>query len=129
MAGGEPRVRATGEALALIERLTARHGPLVFLQSVGCCDGSSPLCLRRGELALGPGDLYLGEIGGAAFYVDAEVYERWNRPELVIGVSPEATDSFSLEGLEGVHFVSLPPGSAPVATGMPAAAQSLNEPV
>ena len=128
MAGEGSRVRATTEALEVIERLTACHGPLVLLQSAGCCDGSSPLCLRRGELALGAGDLYLGDLGGAAFYVDRDVYERWNRPELVIGVSPEATNSFSLEGTEGVHFVSLPPGSVPVTTGIPAAVQSLYEP-
>jgi len=103
------RVRATPEALEVIERLAAEHGPLVFLQSGGCCDGSSPQCLRRGELLIGPNDLLLGEVGGAEFYVDKDLYERWNRPELVIGVSPDAGDTFSLEGLVGVHFVSLPP--------------------
>jgi hypothetical protein len=102
-------VRATPEALTLIERLVAEHGPLAFIQSGGCCDGSSPLCMRRGELRLRDDDLLLGSIAGVSYYIDAEMYERWNRPEIVVGVSPEAGDSFSLEGTVGMHFVLLPP--------------------
>ena len=68
------------EALDMIERLGAAHGALVFFQSGGCCDGSSPMCLRQGELPPAPQDVRLGEIGGAPFYIDAEQYERWGRP-------------------------------------------------
>jgi len=75
-----PRVRATPEALEVIERLAAEHGPLVFLQSGGCCDGSSPMCMRRGELVLGPGDALLGEVGPASFYVDRDQDDRWGHP-------------------------------------------------
>ena len=66
----------------MIDRLQAAHGPLMFFQSGGCCDGSSPMCLPEGELPLGAHDLLLGEIGGAPFYIDAEQYERWGRPTL-----------------------------------------------
>jgi uncharacterized protein len=104
------RVMATTEALDVIERLRAAHGPLVFFQSGGCCDGSAPICLRAGELPPAPGDIRLGEIGGAAFYIDADQYERWRRPEFVIDVAPGAAESFSLEGPEGVHFVARGPG-------------------
>ena len=104
------RVRATPETLAVIERLLAEHGPLMFVQSGGCCDGSSPLCLREGELHLRDGDdLLLGSIGGVPFYIDADIYDRWNRPEIVIGVSPGGGDNFSLEGIDGLHFVLVPP--------------------
>ncbi len=103
---------ATTEALEVIERLRAAHGPLVFFQSGGCCDGSAPMCLRAGELPPAPGDRRLGEIGGAAFYIDADQDERWRRPGFVIDVAPGAADSFSLEGLEGVHFVSSAPTDA-----------------
>jgi hypothetical protein len=99
------QVVATDAALAAIERLTAKYGKLILFQSGGCCDGSSPLCLVDGELELGPNDLRLGEVGGAAFYIDTEQFERWNRPQFLLDVSPGAAEGFSLEGLEGVHFV------------------------
>jgi uncharacterized protein (DUF779 family) len=99
-------VSATREALEVIDRLGAAHGPLVFFQSGGCCDGTSPICLREGELLIGPHDLCLGEIGGVPFYIDAEQYERWRRPTFVVDVRPGESGSFSLEGREGVHFVT-----------------------
>ena len=106
-AGTDAAVAATPAALEVINRLGAAHGPLMFFQSGGCCEGSSPLCLKQGELPLGPQDRCLGEIAGAPFYIDAELYERWGRPRLTVEVSPGAADGFSLEGLEGVHFVTL----------------------
>jgi uncharacterized protein len=102
-------VRATPAALEMIERLTAEHGPLMFLQSGGCCDGSSPVCLRSGDLLLGKNDRLLGEIGGAQFYADADLYGRWNEPEFVVDVSPGAGDNFSLECRADVHFLLVPP--------------------
>jgi uncharacterized protein len=100
-------VTATPAALEVIQRLSAAHGPLAFFQSAGCCDGGSPLCLKDSELPPGPHDVRLGEIAGAPFYIDAQQYERWGRPTFTIGVSPGAAEGFSLEGLEGVHFVTL----------------------
>ncbi len=100
----EDRVQATPEALEVIERLAAEHGPLVFLQSGGCCDGSSPLCMRKGDLPIGPNDVLLGEVGPAAFYVDRDL-ETLGRPRFVIDVSPGAGDTFSLEGRDDLHFV------------------------
>ena len=108
----EHRVRATPAALEMIERLTTEHGSLRFLLSGGCCDGSSPLCARTGELPVSAADRLLGEIGGAQFYADAELYERWNQPQLVIGLSPGSGDSFSLEGRHDSHFVLVPPNAA-----------------
>ena len=101
-----PTVTATPEALALIERLEARHGPLVFHQSGGCCDGSSPMCLRRDELPPGRYDRRIGELAGAPFYIDSELYSRWGEPAFVVDVSPGAGEGFSLEGAAGVHFVA-----------------------
>jgi uncharacterized protein (DUF779 family) len=99
-------VGATDAALAELARLCERHGPLMLFQSGGCCDGSSPLCLHEGELLVGPGDLLLGEVGGVSFYIDAEQYERWNRPSFVLDVADGSAGGFSLEGLDGVHFVT-----------------------
>jgi uncharacterized protein len=99
------RVTATDRALEAIERLTADHGKLMFVQSGGCCDGSSPVCLRDGELLVGPNDLLLGEVGGASFFIDEEQYERWRRPVFLLDVGPGAGHGFSLEEREGFHFV------------------------
>jgi uncharacterized protein (DUF779 family) len=106
------RVSATPAALEVIRRLEAAHGPLMFFQSGGCCDGSSPICLNDGELPPSPHDVRLGEIGRAAFYIDAEQYARWRKPAFVIAVAAGAADGLSLEGLEGVHFVATTPPSA-----------------
>ena len=99
-------VQATPAALEAIRRLEAAHGALMFFQSGGCCDGTAPICLKARELPLGPGDVRLGDVGGASFYIDGDQYERWGRPTFVIDVSPGAAEGFSLEGLDGVHFVT-----------------------
>jgi len=99
-------LEATPAALAELARLRARHGPLMLVQSGGCCDGSSPLCLPRGELLVGPNDLLLGELDGTPFYVDADQYRRWNRPSFQLDLADDPTDGFSLEAGDGVHFVS-----------------------
>ena len=107
-----PRIAATEAALAELVRLRAEHGPLVLFQSGGCCDGSSPMCFVDGELLLGPNDLLLGEVGGCPFYIDAEQYERWQRPRLLLDVAPGAGTGFSLEGLHELHFsVCAPPAA------------------
>lgn len=98
-------VAATAAALEAIDRLQAARGPLAFFQSGGCCDGSLPICLLDGELPTGPGDVELGRLAGAPFYVDADQYERWGRPDFVLDVSPGDPEGFSL-GPPGAHFVT-----------------------
>ena len=107
-----PKVVATEAALAELARLRAAHGPLMLFQSGGCCDGSSPMCFPDGELLLGPNDLLLGDVGGCPFYIDAEQYERWQRPRLLLDVAPGAGTGFSLEGLHGLHFAVCAPPAA-----------------
>jgi uncharacterized protein (DUF779 family) len=93
----------------VIRRLEAAHGPLVFFQSGGCCDGTSPICLKDGDMPPSAHDVLLGRIGNAPFYIDAEQYERWGRPQFEIDVSAGAAEGFSLEALERVHFVTRTP--------------------
>jgi uncharacterized protein len=100
------RVRASDEALEAIAALTRERGRVMFFQSGGCCDGSSPICMPEGELPLSPHDLLLGEPGGAPFYIDADLYERWGRPRFLLDVSPEPPEGFSLPAGEHSHFVS-----------------------
>ncbi len=104
--GTVPRVVATPAAVALIERLRAKHGPLMFHQSGGCCDGSSPMCYPRGELAVGAQDRLLGDIGGHPFYIGAAQFEYWRHTQLVIDVVPGRGGMFSLENGEGVRFLT-----------------------
>jgi hypothetical protein len=100
------RVLATDAALALIAKLKAKHGPLMFHQSGGCCDGSSPMCFPEGELLVGDSDVLLGEIGGCPFYMSAAQYEYWQHTQLIIDVVPGRGGMFSLEGPEGLRFLT-----------------------
>ncbi|HEX7611051.1 MAG TPA: DUF779 domain-containing protein [Solirubrobacteraceae bacterium] len=99
---------ATEAAIEAIERLRAEHGPLAFFQSGGCCDGSLPICLKDGELPPGTGDVLLGSVAGAPFYVDSEQYERWGSPSFLLDLRPGAAQGFSLS-LPDAHFVTGPP--------------------
>lgn len=99
------QVIATLPALALIETLRARHGPLLFHQSGGCCDGSSPMCFAEGEFIVGDRDVRLGEIGGAPFYIGAQQFEYWKHTQLIIDVVEGRGGMFSLENGEGVRFL------------------------
>ena len=100
------RVSATDAALQLIESLQAKHGPLLFHQSGGCCDGSSPMCYPRGEFLVGASDVKLGEIGGTPFYMSASQFEYWQHTHLIIDVVPGRGGMFSLEGPEGLRFLT-----------------------
>ncbi|MEI2741160.1 MAG: DUF779 domain-containing protein [Candidatus Competibacter sp.] len=101
-----PRVLATDATLELIERLKAKHGPLMFHQSGGCCDGSSPMCYPEGDLLVGDSDVRLGEIGGCSFYMSAAQFEYWQHTQLIIDVVPGRGGMFSLEGPEGLRFLT-----------------------
>ncbi len=100
------QVLASDSALALIEKLKAVHGDLMFHQSGGCCDGSSPMCFPRGEFLVGDSDVQLGEIGGTPFYMSKSQFEYWKHTELTIDVVPGRGGMFSLEGSDGVRFLT-----------------------
>jgi uncharacterized protein len=100
------RVSATPQALDLIAKLESIHGPVMFHQSGGCCDGSSPMCYPRGEFRVGISDVKLGEIGGAPFYMSAAQYEYWKHTHLTIDVVPGRGSGFSLEAPESVRFLT-----------------------
>ncbi len=99
------RVLATDAALQLIETLKAKHGLLMFHQSGGCCDGSSPMCFPLGEFLVGDADVRLGEIGGCPFYMSRAQFEYWQHTQLTIDVVPGRGGGFSLEAPEGVRFI------------------------
>ncbi|MDX6153605.1 DUF779 domain-containing protein [Marinococcus sp. PL1-022] len=100
------RVTATDAALELINRLTKRHGPLMFHQSGGCCDGSAPMCYPEGDFKTGNSDMYMGDIGGAPFYMSKDQFEYWKHTQLIIDVVDGRGGMFSLEGPEGKRFLT-----------------------
>lgn len=99
-------VCATDAALEFIEKLKAKHGPLLFHQSGGCCDGSSPMCYQQGEFMIGDSDVLLGEIGDCPFYIGKAQYEYWKHTQLIIDIVPGRGGMFSLEGPEGMRFLT-----------------------
>jgi uncharacterized protein len=100
------RVTATPDTLTLIKKLEGLHGPLLFHQSGGCCDGSAPMCYPRGEFKVGAQDVFMGEIGGQPFYIGRSQFEYWQHTALIIDVVPGRGSGFSVESPEGVRFLT-----------------------
>lgn len=99
-----PRILSTDKANELIDRLRAQHGPLMFHQSGGCCDGSQPMCFPEGEFKTGNSDVCLGEVHGCKFFMGADQFEYWKHTQLILDVTPGRGSSFSLEIPLGVRF-------------------------
>ena len=102
------QVLTTPATVALMEKLRAKHGPLMFHQSGGCCDGSSPMCFPLGEFMTGDSDVLLATIGdapGAPFYMSKPQFEYWKHTQLILDVVPGRGGMFSLENGEGVRFL------------------------
>lgn len=99
------RVDLTKEASALIATLKEKHGPLMFHQSGGCCDGSQPMCFEKGEFKIGSSDIKIGEIDGCEFFMSKDQYEYWKHTHLTIDVIPGRGSSFSLEIPLGFRFI------------------------
>jgi uncharacterized protein (DUF779 family) len=104
-ARSDERVSITPAARALVDDLIRRHGPLMFHQSGGCCDGSAPMCYPQGDFRIGERDVYLGSIAGCPFYMGADQYARWAHTHLTVDVVPGRGSGFSLEAPDGVRFI------------------------
>ena len=89
------KVIATPAALELVEYLKTKHGAMMFHQSGGCCDNSAANCYLPGEITMGAGDVYLGDIGGCPFYIGLAQYASWKHTQLIID---------GIEGPEGKAF-------------------------
>lgn len=100
------RILATPTAEEWIERLRAIHGPLMFHQSGGCCDGSAPMCFTEGEFRVGAQDVLLGSlIGNTRVWIGAAQFEYWRHTQVTIDVVPGRGSGMSLEAPEGVRFI------------------------
>jgi uncharacterized protein (DUF779 family) len=100
------RVIVTPAAVELIEKLQAEHGPVLFHQSGGCCDGSAPMCFPAGEFMVGSSDVKLGTIAGVPFYMSESQFEYWQHTQLIIDVVPGNGGMFSLERPTGMRFLT-----------------------
>jgi uncharacterized protein (DUF779 family) len=100
------KVSATPAALKLIAEIVSEHGPILFHQSGGCCDGSSPMCFPRDEFIVGDQDVLLGHIDGTPVYISAPQYEAWKHTDLIIDVVPGRGGMFSLDNGRELRFLT-----------------------
>ena len=99
------RVALTKAASDLIATLKEKHGPLMFHQSGGCCDGSQPMCFEKGDFKIGGSDIKIGNIDDCEFFMSKDQYEYWKHTHLTIDVIPGRGSSFSLEIPLGFRFI------------------------
>lgn len=110
-AGLPPRIATTEAANELLRKLTSIHGPLMFHQSGGCCDGSAPMCYLKGEFKVGGADVLLGELSidglveAIQVWISLEQFEYWSHTHITIDVVPGRGGGFSLETPEGMRFI------------------------
>ncbi|MGN6101766.1 MAG: DUF779 domain-containing protein [Devosia sp.] len=100
------KVSATPGALKLLDEIIAEHGPVLFHQSGGCCDGSSPMCYPQGEFIVGDSDVLLGMIGDTPVYIGRSQYEVWRHTDLIIDVVPGRGGMFSLDNGREQRFLT-----------------------
>lgn len=106
-----PRVELTPSAAELVRQLRAVHGPLMFHQSGGCCDGSAPMCYPEGEFRTGGSDVLLAELDvegldePVTFWMSKSQYALWSHTRLIVDVVAGRGSGFSLEAPEGVRFL------------------------
>ncbi|MDA9391683.1 acetaldehyde dehydrogenase [Bradyrhizobium sp. CCBAU 45394] len=100
------KVTATQAAIELLVEIIADHGPVLFHQSGGCCDGSSPMCFRQGDFLVGDGDVLLGRISGMPVYIGAAQFETWKHTDLIIDAVPGRGGMFSLDNAREQRFLT-----------------------
>lgn len=101
------RVSVTDKAKLVIDQLREKHGDLMFHQSGGCCDGSAPMCFKKGEFLIGSRDVCLGEIHGCEFYMASDQFQYYENMHISIDVSEGRGASFSLEIPLGLRFMAI----------------------
>ena len=100
-----PKIDITEKAKAIVNQLKEQHGDLIFHQSGGCCDGSSPMIFEKDDMYLDESDVLLGEIVEVPFYMNKDQYEYWKHTHLTVDITEGRGASFSLEIPLGVRFI------------------------
>ena len=106
MADKAVRVSATDGARALIREIREDHPEILFHQSGGCCDGSSPMCYPADDFKVGERDVKLGEIDGVPVYISASQFEAWKHTQLILDVVPGRGGMFSLDNGREKRFLT-----------------------
>jgi len=102
----QTRISVTPAAGQAITRLLADRGaPVMFVQSGGCCAGSTPMCFPAGEFLVGDNDVLLGEIEGCPFYIDAGLDRAWHQDRFILDVATGPAEGFSLPAGDNLHFI------------------------
>jgi uncharacterized protein (DUF779 family) len=101
-----PRLRATAAATAAVRDLVRERGPVMFVLSAGCCDGTAPMCFPEGDFRVGSRDVLVGTVAGAPFYVDQRQLDAWPHREIVLDTEPGYADGLSLAAGPELHFVA-----------------------
>ena len=99
------RVAITEKAIAVLNQLKAKHGNLIFHQSGGCCDGSSPMILEEEDLYLDESDILLGQLDGVNYYMNKDQFDYWKHTHLTVDITEGRGSSFSLEIPLGLRFI------------------------
>ena len=99
------RVAITSSAEELLHKLKDEHGELIFHQSGGCCDGSSPMVIKKDEMFLNESDVLMGNVGGIDFYMNKDQFEYWKHTHLTVDITKGRGSSFSLDIPTGFRFI------------------------
>ncbi len=99
------RVEITPAAEVFVDKLRGQHGPLMFHQSGGCCDGSSPMCYPAGDFMTGPSDVLLGQVAGCDFWMSSAQFAYWSHTHLTVDIVPGRGAGFSVEAPTGNRFL------------------------
>lgn len=100
------RVVATDAAKELLAEIKADHGEVIFVQSGGCCDGSSPMCFKKGDYMIGSRDVLLGTVEGADVWISASLFEIWRNSQMILDAGQGHGAGFSLDTGRGKCFLS-----------------------
>ena len=101
-----PTLRASEPARQAVRRVVAAHGPVMFIQSAGCCDGSAPMCFPVAEFLTGAADIQIGQVEGCAIYIAERQLAAWTHPDLLLDIEPGYADGLSLDAGTGLHFIT-----------------------
>lgn len=101
-----PRILITEEAKEIIDQLKKSHdNDLMFHQSGGCCDGSSPMCFEKGDFIVGASDVWMGKVYGCDFFMNEDQFDYWKHTQLTLDVVQGRGSSFSIEIPLGIRFM------------------------
>ena len=99
------RVEITPKAADIVAQMITQHGELIFHQSGGCCDGSSPMLITKDDFYLDESDVLLNNIASIPFYMNIDQYRYWKHTHITVDIIEGRGSSFSVEIPLGLRFI------------------------